>query len=71
MCSSTILEGGEWLTSRPGLFTPRKRASVPTGEEGGWAPEPVWTMWKRKNLDLTRRYTHWAIPAPVITYTIL
>jgi hypothetical protein len=28
-------------------LTPEKEAAVPTGEEVGWAPEPVWTMWRR------------------------
>jgi hypothetical protein len=30
-----------------------KEPSVPIGEEGGWAPEPVWTLWnKEKYLPL-------------------
>jgi hypothetical protein len=36
------LDGGEWLNSRPGLFTPGKDP-VPIAQEAGWAPGPVWT----------------------------
>jgi hypothetical protein len=47
-CSSSFLtsaqEGGEWSASRPGLIYPRRRSPVPTVQEAGWAPEPVWTQ---------------------------
>jgi hypothetical protein len=33
-------------------LAPRKETPVPTGQEDGWAPEPVWTWWRRKNLPL-------------------
>jgi hypothetical protein len=36
-----IRQGG-YLTSRPGRFTPGNEP-VPTVEEVGWAPGPVWT----------------------------
>jgi len=26
-----------------------KEPMVPTGQETGWAPEAVWTQWKKKN----------------------
>jgi hypothetical protein len=25
-----------------------KEPTVPTGQEAGWAPEPVWTLWRRE-----------------------
>jgi hypothetical protein len=41
--TSAIYEG-EWTTSRPGrVLPPGKEPPVPTGQEAGWAPEPVWT----------------------------
>jgi hypothetical protein len=36
----SALEGGEWSASRPGRPLP----PVPTVQEDGWAPEPVWTQ---------------------------
>jgi hypothetical protein len=39
-----------------------KKPSVPIGEEAGWAPEPVWTTWRRKILDPTGIRT----PTPVV-----
>jgi hypothetical protein len=38
-------EGGEWSASRPGrALPPGKEPPVPTVQEAGWAPEPVWTQ---------------------------
>jgi len=34
------VDGGEWLTSRPGRFTPGKK----TGS--GRTSQPVWTFWR-------------------------
>jgi hypothetical protein len=31
---------------------PGKEPLVPTGREAGWAPEPVWTLWKKVKLSL-------------------
>jgi hypothetical protein len=53
---------------------PGKEPLVLIGQEGGWAPEPVWMMWRRKILPLqglelpplgrlASRYTDRAIPA--------
>jgi hypothetical protein len=37
------LDGGEWSASRPGRdLAPGKGPPVPTGQESGWVPEPVW-----------------------------
>jgi hypothetical protein len=30
------------------LHTQEKETPVPTGEEAGWGPEPVWTVWNRE-----------------------
>jgi len=27
-----------------------KELVVPIGQESGWAPEPVWTRWRRENI---------------------
>jgi hypothetical protein len=59
------------------LHGPAALPSVPTGQEAGWAPEPIWTLWSReKSLSpngnrnqalqpVARQYTDRAIPAPV------
>ena len=39
---TSALEGGEGSASRPGRFTPGEDA-VPTVQETGWTPGPVWT----------------------------
>jgi hypothetical protein len=63
-------DGDEWSASRPCLTTPVKESPAPTGQEAGWAPQPVWTMWRRgKSLAPARirnpvtpqpsRYTDW------------
>jgi hypothetical protein len=42
---TSALEGGELLASRPGrALPPVKEPPVPTVQETGWAPEPVWTQ---------------------------
>jgi hypothetical protein len=42
---TSALEGGEWSASRPGRALPSdKEPPVPTVQEAGWAPEPVWTQ---------------------------
>ena len=40
--STSVIDGGEWSTSRPGRFNPVKNP-VPIVQEAGWAPGPVWT----------------------------
>jgi hypothetical protein len=40
---TSALGGGEWSASRPGrALHPGKEPPVPTVQEAGWAPEPVW-----------------------------
>jgi hypothetical protein len=39
---TSALDGGQWLTSRPGRFTP-VRNPVPIIQDVGWAPGPVST----------------------------
>jgi len=38
---TTVLDGGEWLTSRPGHFNRGKIKTVFIQYETGWAPELV------------------------------
>jgi hypothetical protein len=33
----------------PATLPPGKEPLVPIGQEAGWAPEPVWTTWRREN----------------------
>jgi hypothetical protein len=76
---TSALVGDEWSASRSGRFTPWKELPVPIGYKIGWAPEPVWRLWKRENSwpyrdsnsDLSvvkpvaSRYTDCASTAPV------
>jgi hypothetical protein len=42
---TSALHGGEWLASSLGrTLPPGKGPPVPTGQEAGWASEPVWTQ---------------------------
>jgi hypothetical protein len=42
---TSALEGGEWSASGPGRpLPPGKEPPVPTVQEAGWAPQPVWTQ---------------------------
>jgi hypothetical protein len=43
---TSALVGCVFLASRSGDFTSKEKAPVPIGEEIGWAPEPVWTIWR-------------------------
>jgi hypothetical protein len=72
---TSALDGIQWSASRSGLFTTKENPLVPTGQEAGWAPEPVWTLWSWEESlapvgnripavqPVAHRYTDWAIPA--------
>jgi hypothetical protein len=43
--TTSALDGGEWLASRPGReLPPGKGPPAPNVQEAGWAPEPVWSQ---------------------------
>jgi hypothetical protein len=44
----STLDGCELSALRSGRFTPGKEPPVPTEEKVGWAPEPIYTLWKRE-----------------------
>jgi hypothetical protein len=49
--SASALDGGEWSVSRPGrALSPGKEPPLPTVQESGWAPEPVWTQMLEEKL---------------------
>jgi hypothetical protein len=33
----------------PATLPPGKEHPVPIAQEAGWAPDPVWTLWRREN----------------------
>jgi hypothetical protein len=39
----------------PAALPPEKQHPLPTGQEAGWAPEPVWTLWKGEKLLVSVR----------------
>jgi hypothetical protein len=45
---TSTLDGGEWLATHPCWFSPKEQALVSTGQEDGWVPELVQTLWKRE-----------------------
>jgi hypothetical protein len=45
---TSTLDGSQWSASRSVCFIPREQLVVLTEEEVGWAPEAVWTLWKRE-----------------------
>jgi hypothetical protein len=84
--SISALDGCEWSASRPDrALAPGKEPSVPTVQEDGWAPEPVWTQRLQEkssclcggsNLDrpvvqpVARHYTDWATRLTQYTKTV-
>jgi hypothetical protein len=45
---TSAVDGGEWSASRPGRFTPGEIAAGPIRFEAEWAPESVWTQWRKE-----------------------
>jgi hypothetical protein len=41
---TSAVDRGEWSTTRTCRFTPQGKSPR---YEAGWAPEPVWTVWRR------------------------
>jgi hypothetical protein len=48
---NSAVNGEEWPASHPGHSNPRDKSPW-YQYEAGWVPEPSWTFWKRKYLDL-------------------
>jgi hypothetical protein len=47
---------GDWSASRPDLFTPQgKHKPISTEQRAGWAPQPVWKLWRRGRIALSYR----------------
>jgi hypothetical protein len=74
---TSALDRGELSASRPGhALSPGKGPPVPIVQEGGWAPEPVWTQRLEEKSSapvgdqtpvvqpVVRHYTAWATSAP-------
>jgi len=49
------VDGDKWSAARPGHFTLREELTKRIEQEAGWAPEPVWTRWRREK----NPYTSW------------
>jgi hypothetical protein len=46
---TSALVGGSVQLHVPVALPPGKEPPVFIGQEAGWAPEPVWTTWRREN----------------------
>jgi hypothetical protein len=56
------LDGGEWLTSRPGLFASRKKNTHVVGHEYELVPQRIRILWRRENPDLPRIEPQSSVP---------
>jgi hypothetical protein len=55
---TSALDGGDWSNSRLGRFTHKRKTLVPTQQDAGWAPAPIWTFRKtEKSVAPTRNPT--------------
>jgi hypothetical protein len=41
----------------PSALTPAKKLPMPIGQEAGWTPEPVWTLWSREVFSSAGNWT--------------
>jgi hypothetical protein len=46
----------------PAALTPEKELPVPIEYEAGWAPEPVWTQWRREESTYPYRHSNPGYP---------
>jgi hypothetical protein len=46
----TLLDGSDWSASPLGRFTLEATAASTHWTGDWWAPEPVWTRWRRENI---------------------
>jgi len=55
----------------PATLLPGREPLVPTGEEAGWNPEPVWKLWRRGKFPALAgtRTTNHSARSPVICKT--
>jgi hypothetical protein len=68
---TSALEGGGWSASRPGrALPPGKEPPVPTVQEDGWAPEPVWTQRLEEKSSVPSGDRTPAVQSVVSHYTI-
>ena len=44
------LDGTKWWAAYPKHVMPEKESLLCIVQEAGWAPQPVWTFWRRGNL---------------------
>jgi len=65
MLKKALIEG-EWSASRPAALIPEKQPPIPIGQEAGWAPEPVWTRWRKEKYSLIDPAGEYAQTALVI-----
>jgi hypothetical protein len=78
------VKGGELSASRPcRALPPGKEPPVPTVQEAGWAPEPVWTQRLEENFSASvedrtpsvqsavRHYTDWATRLFITYYSTM
>jgi hypothetical protein len=67
---TSALDVGEWSALRPGRdLPPGKAPPVPTVQEAGWAPEPVWMQRLEKKCSASVRDRTPVVQSVVRRYT--